>query len=165
MNRSRSAVTALAALAIAGSAILAGTGSILSGTKSVLAASHDLSIVDFAFEPAQLTVLSGEQVTWTNTSGRTHTVTSDEGRELDGNPIQAGATYGHVFKAPGRYPYHCDIHRQMTGTIVVRAAAADTTPRASPQPTSTATPARMGRRAAAARNCWSSRSSARERSV
>ena len=81
-----------ASLAIAGAAIIGATG-------SVFAASHDIAIVDFGFEPATQAVVVGEPVTWTNNSASDHTVTSDEGEELDGNPIRAGEAYGHVFEA------------------------------------------------------------------
>ena len=105
------------------------------GVVPVMADSRDLQIVDFAFDPAELTVFTGEPVTWTNASTRGHTVTSDDGAELDGNPIGAGESYGHVFEAPGIYAYHCEIHPRMTGVITVKAAPATPAVSGSVEPT------------------------------
>ncbi len=89
----------------------------------VIAASHDIRIVDNGYEPATLTVLTGEPVTWTNTGNRTHTVTSDGGSELDSGNLAPGEAYGHVFDQPGTYAYHCEIHgAAMSGVIIVEAA-------------------------------------------
>ena len=80
-------------------------------------------------------MLTGEPVTWTNASGVTHTVTSDDGPELDSGPIGPGEAYGHVFEVPGTYAYHCSIHSTMHGTITVLAASATPVPSGSPEPT------------------------------
>jgi hypothetical protein len=100
-------------------------------------ASHEVTIVDFGFEPAAATVFVGEPVTWTNTSSRDHTVTSADGNELDSGPIEPDAAYGHVFEAPGSFDYLCSIHPEtMRGTIVVEPAPASDPPSGPP----TATP-------------------------
>jgi plastocyanin len=126
-GRAVASVIATILLAVAGG---------LAGAGHVLAASHDIAIVDFEYEPAALTVLTGEPVTWTNASTRDHTVTSDQGTELDGNPIQPGEAYGHVFETAGTFAYHCEIHPdQMKGTITVEAAPATSIPSGSPEPT------------------------------
>jgi plastocyanin len=102
----------------------------------VRAESHAVAIIDFAFEPATVTVFVGEPVTWTNNSGHNHTVTSDEGSELDSGTIGPGEAYGHVFESPGAYTYHCDFHPdRMTATVVVHPAPATSNPSGSPEPT------------------------------
>jgi LPXTG-motif cell wall-anchored protein len=103
---------------------------------SILAASHDIKIVDLAYEPPQLTVFTGEPVTWTNTGARTHTVTSDQGTELDSGNLAPAEGYGHVFETPGTFAYHCESHPgEMKGTITVVAAPATLTPGGSLEPT------------------------------
>jgi plastocyanin len=101
----------------------------------VLGASHEVTIVDGAFQPATLTVVVGEPVTWTNTGSSTHTVTLDDG-SLDSGSIAPGGTFGHTFEAPGTFGYHCAIHGSMVGTIVVQGAPVTAAPGGSPAPAS-----------------------------
>jgi plastocyanin len=76
---------------------------------------------DNAFDPNPLTVAVGDTVTWTNTDGTQHTVTSDApGTELDSGLIAPSGTYEHTFTTAGTFNYHCSrTGHQMTGTIVV----------------------------------------------
>jgi plastocyanin len=97
------------------------------------AATTTVSIVDFGFSPATVTVVTGSTVTWTNTGAVIHSVTSDTGA-FDSSPgcpsgpcIDPGASYSHVFAQAGRFAYHCKVHPNMTGTVVVNAAATTTT--------------------------------------
>jgi plastocyanin len=130
--RTSSLFVALAAVALTASF---GLGLHAAGAISpVLAEGHDVKIVDYEFQPSTLTVFVGDPITWTNDAGRDHTVTSDQGTELDSGAIHAGEAYGHVFETPGTYAYHCDIHPDtMQGTVVVKAAPA--TPAPSGEPT------------------------------
>jgi plastocyanin len=78
------------------------------------------------FEPADISIEVGDTVAWTNEDKDFHTVTSDTpdafpGGELDG----PGATYSHTFDTAGEFPYHCEIHFSMTGTIKVSEPATD----------------------------------------
>lgn len=78
----------------------------------------------YAFSPATLTIKVGTTVTWTNTTGAPHTVTSDDGKSFDSgisHPISAsGGTFSFTFTKPGTYAYHCQIHPFMKATIVVQ---------------------------------------------
>jgi plastocyanin len=78
----------------------------------------DVSIVDFGFEPADLTVAVGDTVTWTNTGSATHTVKWQDG-EPESDRLESGATYERTFASAGSFPYVCGIHSQMTGTVTV----------------------------------------------
>lgn len=86
------------------------------------------------FVPDELTVTVGTTVVWHNSDGYFHTVTSDEGDELDSGNINAGEEYEHTFTAPGTYKYHCEPHsyqqdgeyQSMVGTIIVTAAGNST---------------------------------------
>lgn len=99
-----------------------------------LAADHDIAITSGGYDPAEITVLTGEPVTWTNETGATHTVTSDDG-ELDSGPVGPGEAYGHVFETPGTYSYQSTTPGdEMTGTVIVKAAPPTTTPSGSPPP-------------------------------
>lgn len=107
------------------------------------AAAHDIAIVDFAFQPAELTVLVGEPVTWTNKGAGPHTVTFDDG-SVDSGQILPGESFGHVFDTPGTFKYHCAIHPSvMVATIIVKAAsvtASTAAPSAAPSAAPTAAP-------------------------
>lgn len=70
------------------------------------------------FRPQTFTVAAGTPVTWFNGDTLDHTVTSDDGTFDSGN-LPPGARWTHTFTQPGTYPYHCEPHPWMTGTIVV----------------------------------------------
>lgn len=92
-----------------------------SGQPSAPAAANAVTIKNFAFSPATVTVKAGTTVTWTNTDPDAHTVTSKQG---SGGPLQSAAlgtndTYSYTFTQPGSYPYFGSIHPFMTATVVV----------------------------------------------
>jgi plastocyanin len=75
-----------------------------------------VSIVDFAFAPAAITVSVGSTVAWLNIGAFTHTATSDTGLWDSGDLGPAGS-FSYTFNLPGVYLYHCTIHSDMTGTV------------------------------------------------
>jgi plastocyanin len=97
-----------------------------------------VAIVDFAFQPASLTVTAGSTVTWTNSGAVPHTVTSDSGA-FDSGVLQPGASFSHTFDTAGTFSYLCTIHPNMTGAITVTEAAAAAAP--APAATTPAAPA------------------------
>lgn len=78
----------------------------------------EVTIVDFAFDPADVTVASGGVVSVSNDDGATHTFTSaDAGFDCE---IASGESANVLIAAAaGEYEFHCDIHPSMTGTITV----------------------------------------------
>ena len=83
---------------------------------------NSITIKNFAFSPAMLTVKTGSVVTWTNQDSVTHTIASDSGYPVlfTSDPVASGATYKFTFIQPGTYNYHCSIHPSMKGTIIVQ---------------------------------------------
>jgi plastocyanin len=75
-----------------------------------------VSIAGFAFEPVDLQVAPGTEVTWTNDDPTPHTVTADSG-EFDSGTLDAGATF--AVAVDGSVTYFCEIHPTMKGTITV----------------------------------------------
>jgi len=73
---------------------------------------------DMGFDPAAKSINKGDTVVWTNQMSFDHTVTADEGG-FDSKHIKAGKTFTHTFNAAGSFPYHCEIHTFMKGTITV----------------------------------------------
>ena len=90
-----------------------------SGSGSGSGGSDAITIQNFAFSPARLTVAPGATVTVTNKDQVTHTLTATKGG-FDTGDIAAGQSKTFTApKTPGRYPYICSIHQYMTGTLVV----------------------------------------------
>lgn len=91
------------------------------GQSSAPAAANAVTIKNFAFSPAKLTVKAGTKVTWTNTDPDTHTVTSKQGSggPLKSKGLATNDTYSYTFTKPGTYAYYCTIHPFMTATVEV----------------------------------------------
>jgi plastocyanin len=81
-------------------------------------ATHEVAIVDFAFAPATLEIQVGDTVTWTNQDTAPHTATAEDGA-FDSGTMAQGASFSHTFSAAGTFPYRCDFHSNMEGTITV----------------------------------------------
>src|SRR5689334_4133550 len=86
------------------------------------AATASVNIQNIAFNPASITVNAGDTVTWTNNDQVNHTVTSDTSG-LFNMSSAPGSTVSFTFSTPGTFAYHCNIHSNMHGTVVVLAAA------------------------------------------
>lgn len=80
----------------------------------------NVSIVDFAFTPKTITVPVGTTVRWTNNGSAPHTVTSTSSpKAFDSGTLNSGDTFQHTFTTAGQFPYRCNIHPSMTGTVIV----------------------------------------------
>jgi plastocyanin len=89
------------------------------GTAAPPVAGNAVTIQNFAFSPATLTVRVGTTVTWTNRDADAHTVTSQRSGPLRSAALDTGRSYSFTFTTPGSYPYLCTIHPFMTGTVEV----------------------------------------------
>lgn len=92
------------------------------GTPASSASSLDtITIKDFAFSPAALTIKTGTTVTWVNDDSAPHTVVSDDGAPapFTSPQLATGASFPQRFAQAGTYAYHCSIHPSMKGTVVV----------------------------------------------
>ncbi|MEW6044454.1 MAG: PEFG-CTERM sorting domain-containing protein [Thermoproteota archaeon] len=82
------------------------------------------------YDPYEVTVDVGGEVTWSNDDTAGHTVTSGT---LDGGPdgvfdsslFMAGKTFSHKFEEAGEFPYFCVVHPWMTGIVIVQEAGAE----------------------------------------
>src|SRR5215213_5224359 len=81
-------------------------------------ATPTVSIQDFFFSPANVSVPAGTTVTWVNEGNVPHTVTSDDG-QFDSGVLMPGDSYTVMFKGQGTITYHCAIHPSMTGSVTV----------------------------------------------
>jgi plastocyanin len=82
-----------------------------------------VSIVDFEFQPASMTVAEGTTVTWTNNGAANHSATSDTG-VFDTGIMAPGTSGSFTFADSGTFTYHCMVHPFMLGTITVTGAGA-----------------------------------------
>ena len=78
-----------------------------------------VSIVDFQFMPAEITIAAGESVTWTNNDGAPHGLEYSD-RAPGTDLLLPGASFSRRFDKPGAYEYNCSVHPYMTGRVVVR---------------------------------------------
>ncbi len=98
---------------------LVGFGSALaSGGPAATAsgAGKAVRIQGFAFHAATTRVKAGSRVTFSNKDGVAHTAT---GRGFNTGTIRAGRSKAITFKHKGTFVYHCTIHPDMHGKIVV----------------------------------------------
>ena len=95
---------------------------VLGSIEMARAATHAVTIADFAFSPPMLTITAGDTVTWTNEDQVVHTATSATGA-FDSGDLAQGASFSFTFTTPGTYAYVCSPHPDMTGQIVVQSAA------------------------------------------
>jgi plastocyanin len=81
-----------------------------------------------AFSPNPVNAKVGDTVTWTNKDTTPHTVVSGTNAKPDGkfnsspgfkNLIAPGQTFSHKFTEAGKYPYFCQLHPNMVGTVSV----------------------------------------------
>jgi chitinase len=115
-------------------------------TPTPTIAPNTVSIAGMAFSPATITISVGQSVTWRNNDTVSHTSTSDGG-VWDSAALAPGATFTRTFTAAGSFPYHCNFHPSMMGTVVVQGPVTPTptptatsTPTPTPSPTPTSTP-------------------------
>ena len=80
-----------------------------------------VTIVDFAFEPATLSVPAGTTVVWNNAGQAPHTVT---GQFADSGTIAPSQSFSHTFDQEGAFDYVCSFHPQMLGQVQVGPTAA-----------------------------------------
>jgi plastocyanin len=83
--------------------------------------------LEIGFNPHTITVTAGETVVWVFETG-SHSVTADDGSFDSGvrdhntagvKPLGTKATFFHEFDTPGQYPYHCMLHKNKTGLVIV----------------------------------------------
>ena len=79
---------------------------------------HQISIINFAFNPHGSHIIEGDTVTWTNHDNVQHSSTSDNGVWNTGL-LSTGQSGSFIFVNPGTFPYHCMVHTSIKDTIFV----------------------------------------------
>ncbi len=109
-------------------------------TTAHAASDTTVTIADFSFTPASITIHVGDTVTWTNHGPSAHTATADNG-SFNTGVLKKGQSASHTFTKAGTFTYICSIHPFMHGTVVVLAntTTASTTPSATSRSTTPST--------------------------
>jgi plastocyanin len=108
----------------------------------------NVTVENFDFNPATVTINVGDTVHWVFTS--THSTTSVVGsiEMWDSGVLNAGATFDHTFTHAGTIVYYCTLHGHdngngtasgMSGTVIVQAGNPNPNPNPNPVPSLTAT--------------------------
>jgi plastocyanin len=79
----------------------------------------EVKIDNFTFGPAELTVMVGTTITWTNRDDIPHTVVNTD-KAFKSKVLDTDAQFSFTFSTPGTFPYFCSIHPKMTGKVVVQ---------------------------------------------
>lgn len=93
--------------------------------QGVLQGQVDVSMINFTFSPASITIKKGTIVTWKNNDSASHQVAADEApttvytNSLVSQVMAPNQTFSFTFDELGTYNYHCKIHPQMKGSIIV----------------------------------------------
>ena len=77
-----------------------------------------ITISDFSFG-APITVRPGATVTVVNKDSVPHDVVSDDRTSFSTPHVSKGAVTFTAPSTPGSYPFHCSIHPDMHGTLIV----------------------------------------------
>ena len=122
MRLPRTELVLTAVTAIAAAAITAGCGGPATAgaapAQDAPIATNTVSIQNFAFSPAIVTIKAGTTITWTNRDQDPHTVTAMSG-PFHSSTLDTGQSFQHTFTIPGHFDYLCTIHPFMTATVVV----------------------------------------------
>jgi plastocyanin len=101
--------------------VSAATTSDRSAPRAHASASTRVTMKDFLFSPATVTIHTGDIVTWHNSGKQPHTATADDG-SFDTGTVTSGQSASHMFTSPGTFTYYCTIHPNMKGTVKVLGA-------------------------------------------
>jgi plastocyanin len=82
------------------------------------AATYQVVINNYAFEPTNITIHPGDKIVWKNKDDVAHTVTALNG-SFDSGALDPGTKFQFVFGKIGNTSYRCSVHPEMTGSVKV----------------------------------------------
>ncbi len=82
---------------------------------------HTVVIDGMRFEPADLTIHTGDTIVWVNKDLFAHTATTEG--TFDSRQIDPGGSWRLTFQTAGDLPYVCALHPTMKGMLRVRSGA------------------------------------------
>jgi plastocyanin len=122
MNRIFAAVLILTAFAIAQTshAVMPSCTPATSAASTAAAAPNGpaVTIDNFAFSPAALTVPAGTTVVWTNHDDLPHNIV-ERSQKFRSKALDTDDSFSYTFADAGTYEYFCGLHPKMVGKIIV----------------------------------------------
>jgi plastocyanin len=88
-------------------------------SRAASAADIVVKIDNFAFSPAEVTVHTGDTVTWVNNDDIPHTIVSQPIGSFRSKPLDTEDKFTFTFEKTGAFDYFCSLHPHMKGRIVV----------------------------------------------
>lgn len=77
----------------------------------------NITIQNFSFNPAELSIKKGSTVTWTNQDTMPHKIS---GSSFQSDALNKGQSFSFTFDTAGTFDYVCSIHPYMKGKIIVQ---------------------------------------------
>lgn len=81
---------------------------------------HRITIKNYEFVPAAVTITAGDTVIWTNEDQASHTIEANDA-SFESALIRTGQSYSHTFASAGLASYFCGPHPYMKASISVGA--------------------------------------------
>ncbi len=78
-----------------------------------------ITVDNFSFNAAVLTVSAGTTVTWVNRDDVPHKIVSTD-KKFSSPVLDTDGRFSYTFAAPGTYEYFCSIHPTMVGKVIVK---------------------------------------------
>jgi plastocyanin len=110
-----SVLLATVAIGLAG----CGGGGDSTAATSAAAGTRTVTIADYLYKPAKLTVPAGASLKFVNRDSTPHTATSKQAGAFDTDAIATDKSAGVVLDEPGTYVYYCRFHPFMKATVTV----------------------------------------------
>ena len=79
----------------------------------------EITIDNFTFTPATITIEPGVNVKWLNRDDIPHTVVA-KSLAFKSKPLDTDDSFSHRFDEVGEFDYFCSLHPHMTGKVIVR---------------------------------------------
>ena len=87
--------------------------------KTPSVSDNTITIKNFAFDPASITVKVGSTVRWVNQDSVPHRIVFAD-KSISSVLLAASQSASQKFDQPGIYNYICSIHTDMHGTVIVK---------------------------------------------
>jgi len=100
--------------------------------STVNASQHDIAIKKFKFTPAEITIVVGDSIRWTNKEKRQyHSVWFEKHGDPEPDYFFPGEYFEKTFNDVGDFSYRCGPHPKMTGIVHVKSKAGKETDKSS----------------------------------